>query len=91
MARAYWPDQSHSARNGLRVRYTMMTVVGVVGDVRFNPNAGPAEAPTYYVAVAQATLVNMSLVIRTKGDPAAMTRRIERDRERRADRGAAAC
>ncbi len=81
MARAYWPNQSPL---GKRIGCacddtTMMTVVGVVGDVRFNPNAGPAEAPTYYVAVAQAhPWRTMSLVIRTKGDPAAMTRRIER-------------
>jgi predicted permease len=81
MARAYWPNQSPL---GKRIGCacddtTMMTVVGVVGDVRFNPNAGPAVAPTYYVAVAQAhPSRTMSLVVRTKGDPAAMTRRIER-------------
>jgi predicted permease len=81
MARAYWPNQSPL---GKRIGCacddtTMMTVVGVVGDVRFNPNAGPAAAPTYYSAVAQAhPWRTMSLVIRTKGDPAAMTRRIER-------------
>ena len=81
MARAYWPNQSPL---GKRIGCacddtTMMTVVGVVGDVRFNPNAGPADAPTYYVAVAQAhPWRTMSLVIRTKGDPAAMTQRIER-------------
>ena len=80
MARAYWPNESPL---GKRIGCacddtTMMTVVGVVGDVRFNPNAGPAVAPTYYVAVAQAhPWRTMSLVVRTKGDPAAMTRRIE--------------
>ena len=57
----------------------MMTVVGVVGDVRFNPNVGPAEAPTYYVTVAQAhPWRTMSLIVRTKNDPASMTRGIER-------------
>ena len=81
MARAYWPNESPL---GKRIGCacddtTMMTVVGVVGDVRFNPNAGPAEAPTYYVAVAQAhPWRTMSLVVRTKGDPAATTQRIER-------------
>jgi putative ABC transport system permease protein len=81
MARAYWPNQSPL---GKRIGCacddtTMMTVVGVVGDVRFNPNVGPAVAPTYYSAVAQAhPWRTMSLVIRTKGDPATMTRRIER-------------
>jgi ABC-type antimicrobial peptide transport system, permease component len=81
MARAYWPGQSPL---GKRIGYsgsdtTMSTVVGVVGDVRFNPNSGPARAPTYYVPVAQVhPWRTMSLVIRTKEDPAAMTRRIER-------------
>jgi putative ABC transport system permease protein len=81
MARAYWPNQSPlGKRIGCACNdTTMMTVVGVVGDVRFNPNVGAAVAPTYYSAVAQAhPWRTMSLVIRTKGDPAAMTRRIER-------------
>jgi putative ABC transport system permease protein len=54
-------------------------VVGVVGDVRFNPNVGPATAPTYYTPVAQAhPWRTMSLVVRTREDPAAMAQRIER-------------
>jgi putative ABC transport system permease protein len=57
----------------------MLTVVGVVGDVRYNPNVGMADMPTYYVPVAQAhPWRTMSLIVRTKEDPAAMTRRIER-------------
>jgi putative ABC transport system permease protein len=81
MARAYWPNESPV---GKRIGCacddtTMMTVVGVVGDVHFNPNVGPADAPTYYVSAAQAhPWRTMSLVVRTKGDPASMTRRIER-------------
>jgi putative ABC transport system permease protein len=81
MARAYWPGQSPL---GKRIGFagsdtTMSTIVGVVGDVRFNPNAGPALAPTYYVPVAQAhPWRTMSLVVRTRDDPAAMARRIER-------------
>ena len=81
MARAYWPNQSPL---GKRIGWagndtTMSTVVGVVGDVRFNPNVGPTETPAFYVAVAKAhPWRTMSLVVRTKSDPAAMTRRIER-------------
>jgi len=81
MARAYWPNESPlGKRIGCACNdTTMSTVVGVVGDVHFNPNAGPADAPTYYVSVAQAhPWRTMSLVARTNGDPAAMTRRIER-------------
>ena len=79
MARAYWPGQSPI---GKRVGCacddtTMSTVIGVVGDVRYNPNSGPAVLPTYYVAVAQAhPWRTMSLVVRTAGDPAAMARPI---------------
>ena len=81
MARAYWPNASPL---GKRIGCacddtTMSTVVGVVGDVRFNPNAGAISAPTYYVPAAQAhPWRTMSLVVRTRGDPAATTPRIER-------------
>jgi putative ABC transport system permease protein len=57
----------------------MSTVIGVVGDVRYNPNNGPAVQPTYYVSTAAAhPWRTMSFVVRTKEDPAAMTQRIER-------------
>ena len=81
MARDYWPGQSPLGR---RLGWagndtTMSTVVGVVGDVRFNPNVGPAVAPTYYVAVAKAhPWRTMSLVVRTREDPMAMAPRVER-------------
>lgn len=81
MARAYWPGQSAV---GKRIGYagsdtTMSTVIGVVGDVRFNPNTGSATAPTYYVPVAQAhPWRTMSLVVRTSEAPAVVTPRIER-------------
>ena len=81
MARAYWPGQSPL---GKRIGWagndtTMSTVVGVVRDVRFNPNVGIAGGPTYYVPVAQAhSWRTMSLVIRTKEDPALMSARLER-------------
>ena len=81
MARAYWPGQSPL---GKRIGCacddsTMSTVVGVVGDVRVNPNVAPPVVPTYYVPVAQAhPWRTMSLVIRTKGNAAAMAPRIVR-------------
>ena len=81
MARAYWPGQSPlGKRIGCACNdTTMSTVVGVVGDVRFNPNVGAASAPTYYVPVAQAhPWRTMSLVVRTSEAPAAMTTHVER-------------
>jgi predicted permease len=81
MARAYWPGQSPlGKRIGCACNdTTMSTVVGVVGDVRFNPNVGSATAPTYYVPVAQAhPWRTMSLVVRTSEAPLVMRPRIER-------------
>jgi putative ABC transport system permease protein len=81
MAREYWPGENPI---GKRIGYagndsTMSTVIGVVRDVRFNPNVGAADLPTYYNVVAQAhPWRTMSVVVRTKEDPGAMTRRIER-------------
>lgn len=80
MAHTYWPGQSPL---GKRIGFAgsdtaMRTVIGVVGDVRVNPNVGPAVAPTLYEPVGQThPWRSMSLVIRTKDDPAATTRRIE--------------
>jgi putative ABC transport system permease protein len=81
MARAYWPGRSPLGRRvGYAGNDTMMaTVIGIVGDVRFNSNVGPATAPTYYAAVAQThPWRTMSLVVRTRDDPAVATARIER-------------
>jgi len=81
MARAYWPGRSPlGQRIGCACNdTTMSTVVGVVGDVRFNPNVGASTAPTYYLPVRQAhPWRTMSLVVRTRDDPAALASRIER-------------
>lgn len=82
MARAYWPGQNPL---GKRIGWagndtTMATVIGVVGDVHYNPNLGRSETtPTYYTSMAQAhPWRTMSLVVRTREDPAAMTHRITR-------------
>jgi putative ABC transport system permease protein len=82
MAHAFWPGQEPL---GKRIGWagndtTMATVIGVVADVRYNPNAATTPAgPMYYVPVAQAhPWRTMSLVARTRDDPATMTRRIER-------------
>lgn len=81
MARAYWPDQSAiGKRIGCACNdTTMSTVIGVVGDVRYNPNLGAPElAPMYYLPMAQAhPWRTMSLVVRAREDPAAMAHRIE--------------
>ncbi|HVX41910.1 MAG TPA: ABC transporter permease [Gemmatimonadaceae bacterium] len=87
MARAYWPGRSAvGMRLGTAGADTAMaTVVGVVADVRENPNDGPAVQPTFYAAMAQAPVWRtMSLVARTTEHPAAMAHRIEQAVERAA-------
>jgi putative ABC transport system permease protein len=81
MARAYWPGGNAI---GKRIGVagddtTMATVIGVVGDVRYNPNLGQASlAPAYYLPLAQAhPWRTMSLVVRTTTDPAAMAHQIQ--------------
>ncbi len=82
MARAWWPDQDPL---GKRIGWVgddtiMATVVGVVGDVRHNPNLGrPETMPMYYAALSQAhPWRTMSLVVRTREDPVATAHRITR-------------
>lgn len=82
MARTYWPGQDPIGRRIGWAGYdtTMATVVGVAGDVHYNPNLGrPATMPMYYMAVRQLPpWRTMSLVVRTRDDPSAMAHRITR-------------
>jgi len=82
MARAYWHGQDAV---GKRIGWAgndtaMATVIGVVKDVRYNPNLGsPETTPAYYVPMAQKRpWRTMSLVVRTREDPTAMSHRITR-------------
>jgi putative ABC transport system permease protein len=55
------------------------TIVGVVGDARYNPNLGrPPLMPVVYVPVAQMPWNTMTLVVRTAGDPLAATAEVQR-------------
>jgi putative ABC transport system permease protein len=82
MARTYWAGQDPV---GKRIGWTgsdttMATVIGIVGDVHYNPNLGRSEtAPIYYVPMARAhPWRTMSLVVRTREDPAAIAHRVTR-------------
>jgi putative ABC transport system permease protein len=61
---------------GKRIRMstgsTWNTIVGVIGDVRHSGLEAPA-APEMYVSYLQGPPVNPFLVVRTSGDPAALT------------------
>ena len=80
-ARKYWPGQDAV---GKRISFLadsmyLTTVVGVVADVRHNPNVGRALlAPVVYVAAAQGPWDTMTLVVRTAGSPLAVTSDVQR-------------
>jgi putative ABC transport system permease protein len=74
-AKRYWPGQDPIGKRLSALATTMVwsTVVGVVGDMRHNPNTGRAPlAPVVYVPATQGAWSTMTLVVRTGGDPAAI-------------------
>ncbi|MFZ0819937.1 MAG: ABC transporter permease [Candidatus Acidiferrales bacterium] len=77
-ARQYWPGERAI---GKRMKYgpadstdPWMEVVGVTGDTKFDSlRQDPSESPVVYGPLLQSeVIINMSLVVRTKTDPAAM-------------------
>ena len=77
-ARIYWPGESAV---GKRMKYgpldstgPWMEVVGVTGDTKFDSlRQDPADSPVVYGPLLQSeVIINMSLIVRTKSDPAAM-------------------
>jgi putative ABC transport system permease protein len=80
-ARRYWPGQDAV---GKRISFLadsmhLTTVVGVVADVRHNPNVGRALlAPVVYVAAAQGPWDTMTLMVRTAGSPLEVTSAVQR-------------
>jgi len=72
MAERYWP---HEDAVGKRITYSdtpkekdWMTVVGIVGDVKDQPNSPGAE-PAFWWSSLQQPNPNMSLVVRANTDP----------------------
>lgn len=76
-ARRFWP-QGTALNRRLRLMLRSgpgpwLTVVGVAGDVRHH-GLGSSPQPEVYVPYAQASVESMVLVLRTDGDPGALTR-----------------
>jgi putative ABC transport system permease protein len=67
MARSFWPSGSALGARIIRGRDTV-TVVGVVGDVRYESMEAGIR-PTMYVSVRQQAPSRMSFVVRTAMDP----------------------
>jgi ABC-type antimicrobial peptide transport system permease subunit len=73
MARRYWPNQDAVGKRidfGFSKEPTWTTIVGIVGDVKDQPNSAAAE-PAFWWPLAQMPFPfqRMSLVLRTPGDP----------------------
>jgi putative ABC transport system permease protein len=76
-AAIFWPGEDPIGRRVQLLGDTIWrSVVGVVGDMRHNPNSGlELEMPTLYVPFAQRPGYTMSAVVRTAGDPAVFASR----------------
>jgi putative ABC transport system permease protein len=76
LARRYWPDQDAVGRRmrtgSLADPGPWLTVVGVVGDIK-QYGLDQDQKTQYYRPQRQLPLLQMSLVVRTAGDPEAMT------------------
>ncbi len=80
-ARKYWPSEDAVGKriSVLADSMYLTTVVGVVADVRHNPNTGRAVlAPVVYVPGAQGPWDTMTLIVRTAASPLAVTADVQR-------------
>ncbi|MGH9810542.1 MAG: FtsX-like permease family protein, partial [Terriglobia bacterium] len=79
MAKKFWPNQDPIGKRLLWGRSgNPKTVVGIVGDLRDLAVDAPPE-PTMFRPFSQLSDAPMTLVIRTKGDPAAATTDVRRE------------
>jgi putative ABC transport system permease protein len=67
MARRYWPNSDPLGKRFGLGKY-WLTVVGIVGDVKFMSLAKDAD-PEYYEPYRQASISDMILTVRTASDP----------------------
>ncbi len=70
MANRYWPGRSPVGERLKIADEDWRTVVGIVADVR-NDDLDAASPPTLYVPLSQRPERTMTLVVRTRGNPAA--------------------
>jgi hypothetical protein len=81
MARRYWPRGGALGarfRMGPDPNSTPFTVVGIVGDVRNDPTRAEAE-PMTYVSRRQAPFDPQTFLVRSSGDPLALTGAVRRE------------
>lgn len=73
-AQRFWPGESALGKHvKLGDSGDWMTVVGVVGDYRFDSVTQPADIPVYYAPLLQSqVIVDLDVVVRTRTDPGSM-------------------
>jgi predicted permease len=76
MARTYWPDENPLGK--LLHTNQPYEVVGVASDGPYN-SSGQASAPYLYVSLYQHPEENVSLVVRTSGEPKTMISAVQRE------------
>jgi putative ABC transport system permease protein len=69
MARTYWPNENPLGKT-IRIDQPY-EIVGVASDGPYNSSGGALE-PLFYISVYQHTDENVSLIVRTSGEPKAM-------------------
>jgi predicted permease len=77
MARRYWPD-GEPLGSRIRLGGVPLTVVGIVGDVR-NDLAQPDSEPMAYRSHRQEATQKFCVLLRTRGDPLALVRPLQRE------------
>jgi predicted permease len=77
LARRYWPDGG-ALNARVRLGGDLVTVVGVVRDVRNDP-ARPEAQPTAYRSHRQESTQRFCVLLRTHGDPLALVRPLQRE------------
>ena len=80
-AKKYWPGEDPIGKRFSTLAESMVvtTVVGVVNDVRHNPNVGRLPlAPVKYTPLTQIPWSTMTLVVRTAGDPSVISGGVQR-------------
>ena len=77
MARRYWPA-GNAVGSRILVGGVLVTVIGVVGDVRNDVARADAE-PMTYRSHRQESTQRLSILLRTHGDPLALVRPLQRE------------